>query len=205
MCVSGHHWSWSLYGVCGHEVPAPWQVRTVKLVKVNLLVFSKSLLYTFFLAKWDLLDAINIKNNITSGGFFWKNNKNNNTVRFWLKPHWHQKLLCAGKSLTWSNSQRLIRTLNIYKCAACVFGRVRLVERGAPQSLPLMESGKVKLIMRCPVWVFFSIFERFNEKHVRVVFSVFVSLSFLDTARCSGDHSESRDPRPTWRFSSRRG
>lgn len=73
----------------------------------------------------------------------------------WLKPHWHQKLLRAGKSLTWSNSQRLIRTLNIYKCAVCVFGRVRLVERGAPQSLPLMESGKVKLIMRCPVCFFF--------------------------------------------------
>lgn len=43
------------------------------------------------------------------------------------------------------------------------------MERGAPQSLPLMESGKVKLIMRCPVWVFFSIFERFNEKHVSCI------------------------------------
>lgn len=151
---------------------------------------SLTKLYVFF---WGVSEKT-IKT-ITQKIFLW----------LWLKPHWHQKLLRAGKSLTWSNLQRLIRTLNIYKCAACVFGRVRLVERGAPQSLPLMESGKVKLIMRCPVCFFFSIFERFNEKHVRVVFSVFVFLSFLDTARCSGDHSKSRDPRPTWRFSSRRG
>lgn len=26
-CVTGHHWSWSLYSVCGHEVSTPWQVR----------------------------------------------------------------------------------------------------------------------------------------------------------------------------------
>lgn len=162
-----------------------WGLRVSGGLLTKLYVF-----YCFFFSEKTL-------KTITPKIFLW----------LWLKPHWHQKLLCAGKSLTWSNTQRLIRTLNIYKCAACVFGRVRLVERGAPQSLPLMESGKVKLIIRCPVFVlvFFSIFERFNEKHVRVVFSVFVSLSLLDTARCSGDHSKSRDARPTWRFSFRRG
>lgn len=82
----------------------------------------------------------------------------------------------------------------------CVVGpfRVRLVERGAPQSLPLMESGKVRCSICIPV-----VSIQFVKCLVKDMLTMYSSgplhfLLFSDTARCAGDHRKSRDKRPTW-------
>lgn len=80
-------------------------------------------------------------------------------------------------------------------CASvCGFCRVRLVERGAPQSLPLMESGKVRCYICTPV-----VLTQLMNYEVQVVSFFFPS---KDTARCSGDNRKSRDQRSPGRFSS---
>lgn len=64
------------------------------------------------------------------------------------------------------------------------------MERGAPQSLPLMESGKVRCVQ----------IQLMNQEvKVEYMFTVYGSFFILnlspDTARCQGDNRKSRDKR----------
>lgn len=81
--------------------------------------------------------------------------------------------------------------------------RVRLVERGAPQSLPLMESGKVRRS---------ACFRNKDQECVKCAVKGYrwtnwqcVSILFLDSPWCPGDYCQPRDPWAARWFSSRRG
>lgn len=85
-----------------------------------------------------------------------------------------------------------IAELRVLYVPLCLNQRVRLVERGSPHSLPLMESGKVRALplahSLCSVCLSASGGVNTN------------CVSWADPARSEGHHSKHRDQRPTGRL-----
>lgn len=85
-----------------------------------------------------------------------------------------------------------------------VFFRVRLVERGSPHGLPLMESGKVRYIMSTCTETRQTTVALCYKRWVFFFFEMW-SYPVVDSSRSEGDHCQYRDERTLGRLPFRRG